>query len=465
MFLPIGDENPTERKPVVTYALLAANIVAFILWCLPPKPDFLARWAMIPADLDPLTLFTSLFLHANLAHLAGNMVFLWIFGDNVEDRLGHLGFAAFYLAAGLAADAAHVLSHPYSPVPTLGASGAISGVMGAYVLFFPRHHVKMLVWFGFFVQTVRTPAFLWIGFWFIQQVVLSLANSAGGVAYLAHIGGFVAGAVVAVPVKFLLASRRPGGGVPEDFRDASPGADARKPFITVDEDPNADWILDAPDRWAVLRISDDLPALAPLAETVAAVTGEAPREVARRLEATRGVVAKDVPRALAERLQRELHARGFATALVILAPANAPPRPLVADAVSWDPRGVRFRAGDQAVPFPWGAPFLYVAARVEGRAFMDVFLGRRCAYRLVDAPTVAYAEADPESRSEFDADLEAFARAVVDRRESAALNEGVRVLASRGDWGWLSFRTRADYEDYLFWVYTLILSQVPIHRR
>ncbi len=464
MFIPIGDENPTERRPYVNYVLLAANVAAFLLFCFPtPRQPVLVRWAMIPAELDPVTLFSSLFLHANLMHLIGNMVFLWIFGDNVEDRLGHLGYAAFYLVCGLAADATHILSNPQSALPTLGASGAISGVMGAYVLFFPRHRVKMLFMFGF-IQVVRTPAFLWIGFWFVQQVVLSLASSVGNVAYGAHIGGFLAGVAIAVAAKLVLSAGRPRGAVPEDILEASRGSDTRRPFVSLDADPGIAWIENPADSYAVLRLSDDLTGVGRMAEISAAHTGESVQDAARRIEATRGVIAKDVPRIVAERIQRDLHTLGLPSALILRDPANEPPRPVVVDAASWDPRNLRLRAGTDSSSLAWSSPFLYVAARVRGQAFMDVYLSRRVAFRLVDAPTVAYSEADPESRSEFDADLRHFARAVIELRQSAALNEGVRVLAHGGDWGWLSFKSAEDYDDYLFWLYNLILSQVPLHR-
>src|SRR6185436_19095698 len=174
MFIPIGDDNPTERTPYVNYALIAANVAAFLVFCLGPVDDpGLIRWTMIPSRLEWPTLFTSMFLHAGWLHLIGNMLFLWIFGDNVEDRLGHVGYTVFYLVSGLAASAAHILSNPASDLPTLGASGAISGVLGAYIVFYPRAHVKTFIWLGiFFADVVRTPAFLWIGLWIGQQILL-----------------------------------------------------------------------------------------------------------------------------------------------------------------------------------------------------------------------------------------------------------------------------------------------------
>src|SRR3954469_20033191 len=237
MFIPIGDENPTERTPYVNYVLIAANVLAFFAFCLGPANDpSLIRWTMIPADLHWPTLFTSLFLHGGWMHLIGNMVFLWIFGDNVEDRLGHVGYVVFYFVCGLAADASHILSNPTSELPTLGASGAISGVMGAYILFFPRQHVKTFIWLGiWYADVVRTPAFLWIGFWFVQQVVLNvLSRGGGGVAYLAHIGGFVAGLAIAGAIRLVVSQ----GSRPPRREGRGPGDDQRRLFSLVPQDPD-----------------------------------------------------------------------------------------------------------------------------------------------------------------------------------------------------------------------------------
>jgi membrane associated rhomboid family serine protease len=204
MFLPIGDENPRERTPYVNYALLALNIGAFLLFCFPePREEtVLAGYAMKPADLRWPTLFTNMFLHAGFMHLAGNMLFLWIFGDNVEDRLGHVGYAFFYFASGLAADFAHIATTAAPQMYTLGASGAISGVVGAYAVFFPRHRVKMLIWIFIYVNVIPIPAFWWIGIWFLEQVFFA-TQGVGNVAYLAHIGGFATGLAAAFAVRFL----------------------------------------------------------------------------------------------------------------------------------------------------------------------------------------------------------------------------------------------------------------------
>lgn len=198
--LPIGDDNSSRRTvPLVTYALVALNVLFFFVE-MSGGDAFIAKWAFVPrrflADpaADFLTLFTAMFMHAGWVHLGGNMLYLWIFGDNVEDRFGHAKFAIFYLLCGLAATFAQLAFNLTSNVPNLGASGAIAGVLGAYILLFPRGRVRVLQGQG----VVQVPALLAIGFWIVLQFfsgIGSIANTAdtGGVAYMAHIGGFVAG--------------------------------------------------------------------------------------------------------------------------------------------------------------------------------------------------------------------------------------------------------------------------------
>ncbi|MET4127154.1 rhomboid family intramembrane serine protease [Roseovarius sp. MBR-6] len=208
---PIRDHNPSQRTPYVTYALIAANILIFIGY-LPLFGDeralmrFYFDYAMIPAKVTQggvwSGIVTSMFLHGGLMHLAGNMLFLWIFGDNLEDRMGHLPYLAFYLATGIAAGLAHIFGGPLSQVPTVGASGAIAGVMGGYLLLFPRARVDILLIFIIFFRIITIPAALVLLLWFAIQVFAGLGSNpdAGGVAYWAHAGGFVAGIVLALPL-------------------------------------------------------------------------------------------------------------------------------------------------------------------------------------------------------------------------------------------------------------------------
>ncbi|MBK1635148.1 rhomboid family intramembrane serine protease [Rhodovulum adriaticum] len=208
---PLRDHNPSERTPYVTYALIAVNVIVFLsYWPLfsdpPGLESFFFRWGLVPAALSagqqPAGLVTSMFLHGGLLHLAGNMLFLWIFGDNLEDEMGHTGFALFYLASGLAAGLGQYLSAPNSLVPMVGASGAIAGVMGGYLLLFPRARVDILFIFVFIFKVIPVPAWLMLGAWFGLQVLAGSGADAAeaGVAHWAHAGGFVAGLVLTLPL-------------------------------------------------------------------------------------------------------------------------------------------------------------------------------------------------------------------------------------------------------------------------
>ena len=200
---PIGDDNSARSTvPLVTYALIALNVLFFFVE-LSGGDTFIEKWAFVPSRFvanpfgDSLTLFTSMFMHAGWVHLGGNMLYLWIFGDNVEDRFGHGKFILFYVLCGLAATFAQLAFSLGSNVPNLGASGAIAGVLGAYILLFPQGKVRVLQG----QQVVQVPALIVIGLWIVLQFfggIGSITNTAdtGGVAYMAHIGGFIAGFVL-----------------------------------------------------------------------------------------------------------------------------------------------------------------------------------------------------------------------------------------------------------------------------
>jgi len=215
--LPLKDDIPSRRFPLVTYGIIAVNVVIFMFEATMGSEQLQAFFqlvAVIPAEYtaflrgEPVPLlkllvapFASMFLHGGWMHLFGNMWFLYLFGDNVEDAMGHFRFLVFYLLSGLAATAAHIFVNPFSPIPIVGASGAISGVVGAYFLMFPTARVLTLVPVFFFVDIVLLPAVVFIGLWFLFQFwsgLLSLAvPHMGGVAWWAHIGGFVAGLILA----------------------------------------------------------------------------------------------------------------------------------------------------------------------------------------------------------------------------------------------------------------------------
>ncbi len=205
--IPIGDDNVKgARPPLVNYALIAINVLVFLYEStLAPGAlqEFFNQWAVQPVEIlagqQLITLLTSMFLHGGWLHLIGNMVFLAVFGDNIEAVLGHIGYLIFYLAGGLAATAAHILFNLDSVIPSLGASGAIAAVMGAYVVMFPRSRVHALIFFGFFVRITRVSALLFLGIWFVTQLFSGVAGlgaqtaQTSGVAFWAHIGGFVFG--------------------------------------------------------------------------------------------------------------------------------------------------------------------------------------------------------------------------------------------------------------------------------
>jgi len=217
VFIPLRDENRSQTSPHITRILIIVNIIAFILlfyFTFFPEgttthqlQSLYENLAMVPEDIlqakNLHTLFTSMFLHADIFHLGGNMLFLYIFGDNVEDAFGHLRYLLFYLICGLAADFVHILSLTTPGelvIPTLGASGAISGVMGAYILMYPKARIQTLV-LAYIITVVSVPAVFFLGFWFLLQLLYAWLDMGGGVAYWAHIGGFVAGTVLALIVR------------------------------------------------------------------------------------------------------------------------------------------------------------------------------------------------------------------------------------------------------------------------
>src|SRR6266480_5542783 len=208
MLIPLRDENPTRNTPYLNYALVAANALIFIYeLTLSPKAQAVlaATYGTVPSrfvhalsghgnfESAVLPLFTSMFLHNGPAHLLGNMLFLWIFGDNVEDFFGHFGYFFFYVACGVGAGLLHVLFNLHSNVPALGASGAISGVMGSYILLYPRAKVLTLV----FIFPLPVPAVIFLGLWYVMQFLSGInalgVGASGGVAWWAHIGGFLLG--------------------------------------------------------------------------------------------------------------------------------------------------------------------------------------------------------------------------------------------------------------------------------
>ncbi|MCP4568258.1 MAG: rhomboid family intramembrane serine protease [FCB group bacterium] len=213
--IPLKDDNPTKTVPVITYGLIAINcLVYFYQMTLPIRTEqlFVYQFGLIPTELIHLTdmtpsipfpvflsPFSSMFVHGDLMHLIGNMLYLWIFGNNVEDYFGHVKFLAFYLLSGLAAVALFIVFQPYGETPLVGASGAIAGILGAYLVLYPRARILTFIWILFFIRIIWLPAIFILGYWFVIQIIMaasSVGGTGGGVAWFAHIGGFLFGWLV-----------------------------------------------------------------------------------------------------------------------------------------------------------------------------------------------------------------------------------------------------------------------------
>ncbi len=210
--IPLRDDNPTVSTPFVTISLIVLNIVIFFyeislgpqfesfLNTYGAKPMYILNMAAAPSGYPSpyLTIFSSMFLHGGFFHVAGNMLYLWIFGNNIEDSMGHSRFIVFYLISGVVAVYIFAFVNPGSTIPMVGASGAVSGVLGAYLVLFPRAKVLTLVPFGFYMQVIKVPAVFVLGFWIVLQILNGMVSrgSGGGVAWFAHIGGFLAGVVL-----------------------------------------------------------------------------------------------------------------------------------------------------------------------------------------------------------------------------------------------------------------------------
>jgi membrane associated rhomboid family serine protease len=210
--IPLADASrQPARSPVITRGIIVVNVLVFLLELAGGEP-FIKHWSVIPADIAAarhwVTILTAMFMHAGWMHIIGNMVFLWAFGPEIEEAMGRFRYLIFYLFSGLAASLAQVVAMPTSTVPNLGASGAIAGVMGAFLITYPRDQIRTLVLFGWFARITFIPAALLIGLWFVVQLFSEVGAVAGvqsgGVAYMAHVGGFIFGAITARPFEHFL---------------------------------------------------------------------------------------------------------------------------------------------------------------------------------------------------------------------------------------------------------------------
>ena len=200
--IPLRDVIPSRTTPFITITIIVLNVLAWLYELALPSdilPLFLQVYGVVPADFTVASLITSMFLHGSWTHIIGNMLYLWIFGDNIEDQLGHGRFIVFYLLSGMAAALGQVAMDPHSTLPTIGASGAVAGVMGAYIVLYPHSRVLTLVPLWFYFELIEIPAVFLLGFWFLLQlfsagaIAVTSSSDVGGIAFMAHVAGFVAG--------------------------------------------------------------------------------------------------------------------------------------------------------------------------------------------------------------------------------------------------------------------------------
>jgi membrane associated rhomboid family serine protease len=203
--IPLRDVIPSRTTPYVTVTIIVINAIAWFFELMLPRevlPAFLQAYGVVPADFSAPTLITSMFLHGSWSHVLGNMWYLWIFGDNVEDRMGHTRFVTFYLLCGIVAAFGQIAINPQSTLPTIGASGAIAGVMGGYFVLYPHSRVLTLIPLIIIWEVIELPAIMLLGFWFLMQLfsagtvaITSATHGGGGVAFMAHVAGFVSGVI------------------------------------------------------------------------------------------------------------------------------------------------------------------------------------------------------------------------------------------------------------------------------
>lgn len=418
MFLPVGDDQDHDRRPWVNRALLAANAAVFVLVCLPhPSRATVERWALNPVDFRPIQLLTALFLHGDAIHVLGNLLFLWIFGRLVEERLGAVGYAALFLASGLGADGLHLLVDR-SPAPSLGSSGAISGAIGACLVFCPRANIKVLYWFFFTGGTAQVPVTLWALLWVVEQVFFA-SQGMGSTAYWAHLGGFATGFSLAWVIREVAARRIKPREAPLEPR----ARETRRPFATASDDDPV-FLDDAIDAYAVVCLETPPPGAPPS-----------------------GVLARGLPRAEAEARRKDC---GTAAALIADQAANHPPSPRPVDSVSWDDRVVRFRAGPDILPLPWASIGLVVLAELGTERFLDVYVSRTSAFRVPGRPGVSLTQVDPGRRAETASTIEGLAKAFEERRGSPCA--GGR------------FADATSYGDYVFRAWHLVRAGRPVGR-
>jgi membrane associated rhomboid family serine protease len=484
MILPIGDVQKPEKTPYINYALIGINIFVFLF--LQPNltgsereaKDFFDTYAFIPAEFAFMKILYSMFMHANLLHIGFNMLFLWVAGDNVEDRLGKAGYAIFYLACGYVASLTHYALNAQSTAPLIGASGAIAGVMGAYFLLCPRNQVKIFVWF-IIIGVFYIPARIVVGLWFFLQLFLFLVAGQGtGVAFDAHLGGIIFGFLATLVITQLriatpyiateryAATLRRGkpfsqyytGGYTNPYAQYS----NQRGIFTEQPEQRPDWISNAytapsyTPPWQQTRtglftviaqkpIGGKIEAIAPV---VASLLHTSPEDTANMLKANYGVIVKGVPGETAYSLEASLAQIGV-TALP-LGEEFTIDLPPVKELQGLTPGNLNFTLYlDQfSLTKKYEEIFLIACGNVAGVPTVDIYVYQPWTrFRIREGSAVFEQPALPNIRNILARMLSA---------RSIAVNRGVKTLVDGGDWADASFTSQEDFDRYCYWLIQVV---------
>ncbi len=495
ILIPIGDENPTERRPYVNWSLIGLNALAFLATT-GDLERAVKAWALYPSDPSAVTVLTSMFLHGGFLHLLGNMLFLWIVGDNVEDKLGRFVYPLFYVGCGVAAALAHLALHSGSQVPVVGASGAVAGVLGMYAVLFPNHQIKMFYAYFFYLfwdaGTFYLSAKWAIGFWFAEQALMTALferSGVGGVAYAAHVGGFVAGAGLGFLLRRRLLAGAPEGAprparprvTPLWGRRAPPLPDAlderglpvyarEAPARVVEAAPPARaaaWRRGDAGRWAVLASSDEAADPAAAGRAVAEATGRPLADVERALADAQGFLGRWLAEGEARDLVRALQKAGVAASARDEATMRDLPSLGEVARVLLLAQGVQAETNIGFLECSYGEIILLAAGLVR-RAGTEEF-GDEGAHALVltaflrTGPRLLFVEGETVGKLVREGwgvaqglNLRALAVALVNRAPVADRNRGVEILTGsqrRPDWTGLTFDGFSAYEGYTAWLW------------
>ena len=495
MIIPIGDIQKPEKIPYVNYALLGINILVYLF--VQPNEltadadaihEFFLKYAFVPAEISLQGILFSMFMHAGIFHLAGNMLFLWIAGDNVEDRLGKIGYFFFYIACGFAASMAHFLFNMESLVPCIGASGAIAGVMGAYFLLCPRNQVRFFYWMFFFIGTFYVSARVAVGFWFVEQLIMFLVyHAGGGVAFDAHLGGIVFGFLVVLALiklgiaspylaaEHYRASARRVSSFAHDHRGRPfiqyPGPNpysrySRRRSIFSDRPPpqNADWLHNAyasptytppwqqattaPGLFTIVARKPILNRIADIAPVVASLTGATPDVASHALRTNYGVIARDVSGELAASLEASLAQIDVAVFVMKNEDLiDIPPVRELTNLTASDP-GMTLYFDGSSLSKRRDEIFLVVCGVVAGAPTLDIYTYEPWArFRASEGSHV------------FERPTLSNIRSIMARilhGHNMAVNRGVKVLVDGGDWGDVAFSSHEDFDRYCYWLIQVV---------